>query len=90
MDRKLLLVGVISNVSKTIEKELRIVLKSLSSFDDITIFLVESDSTDNTLLKLEILKNTFPFTYKPIFHLYENHCSRVYFLTLNYTLLQFF
>jgi hypothetical protein len=54
MDRKLLLVGVISNVSKTIEKELRIVLKSLSSFDDITIFLVESDSNDETV---QILKN---------------------------------
>jgi hypothetical protein len=47
-------VGVISNVSKTIEKELRIVLKSLSSFGDITIFLVESDSNDETV---QILKN---------------------------------
>jgi hypothetical protein len=54
VSRKILLVGVISNVSKTLEKELKIVFKSLLSFDDIQIFLVESDSKDETV---QILKN---------------------------------
>ena len=53
MDKSILLVGTVSNVAKTIEKELRIVCKALSVFDYVKIYLVESDSTDNTV---EILK----------------------------------
>ncbi len=49
----ILLVGTVSNVAKTIEKELETVVKALDSFDKIEIFLVESDSTDNSV---EILK----------------------------------
>lgn len=49
MQNKILLVGTISNVAKTITKELSIILNALSSFDEIDVFLVESDSTDNTL-----------------------------------------
>jgi hypothetical protein len=48
MDKKILLVGVVSSVSKTLKKELKVVLKALSCFDQIDIFLVESDSIDNT------------------------------------------
>ena len=39
----ILLVGTVSNVAKTIEKELETVVKALDSFDKSEIFLVESD-----------------------------------------------
>ena len=60
MNKKILLVGTVSNVAKTIEKELKIVLKALSIFDSVEVFLVESDSIDETLNKLNeiILKNS--------------------------------
>ena len=54
MNKKILLVGTVSNVAKTIEKELKVVLKALSIFNSIEVFLVESDSTDETV---KILKN---------------------------------
>jgi hypothetical protein len=49
MNKKILLVGTVSNVAKTIEKELKVVLKALSTFDSVEVFLVESDSTDETV-----------------------------------------
>jgi hypothetical protein len=59
MNKKILLVGTVSNVAKTIEKELKVVLKALSVFDSVQVFLVESDSTDGTVKILEkiALKN---------------------------------
>ena len=59
MNKKILLVGTVSNVAKTIEKELKVVLKALSLFDLVQVFLVESDSTDETVKILEkiALKN---------------------------------
>ena len=53
MNKKILLVGTVSNVAKTIEKELKVVLKALSEFDFVEVFLVESDSTDETVRILE-------------------------------------
>jgi hypothetical protein len=59
MNKRILLVGTVSNVAKTIEKELKVVLKALSVFDSVQVFLVESDSTDKTVKILEkiALKN---------------------------------
>jgi glycosyltransferase involved in cell wall biosynthesis len=65
MDKRILLVGTVSNVGKTIEKELRVVCKALSVFDFVKIYLVESDSTDNTveiLEKIKLAKTNFDFT----------------------------
>ena len=65
MDKRILLVGTVSNVAKTIEKELRIVCKALSVFDYVKIYLVESDSTDNTveiLEKIKLANANFDFT----------------------------
>jgi glycosyltransferase involved in cell wall biosynthesis len=62
MNKKILLVGTVSNVAKTIEKELRVVLKALSVFDFVEVFLVESDSTDETvkiLKKIASNNNSF-------------------------------
>jgi hypothetical protein len=53
VNKKILLVGTVSNVAKTIEKELKVVLKALSVFNSIEVFLVESDSTDETVRILE-------------------------------------
>jgi hypothetical protein len=58
MDKRILLVGTVSNVSKTLEKELRIVLEALSEFDLVEVFLVESDSSDQTVTVLERLKKS--------------------------------
>ena len=64
MNQKILLVGVISNVSKTLERELKIVLKSLSSFETIQVFLVESDSNDETVRVLKKIQSSNQnFTY---------------------------
>ena len=51
---KILLVGTVSNVSKTLSKEVRIVSRALSDLELVGIFLVESDSKD---LTLEVLSN---------------------------------
>jgi glycosyltransferase involved in cell wall biosynthesis len=64
MNKKILLAGTVSNVAKTIEKELRVVLKALSVFDFVEVFLVESDSTDETVKILEKVasnNNNFKF-----------------------------
>jgi len=53
---KILLVGTVSNVAKTIDKELKIVFKALSIFDSVDIFLVESDSNDATTISLNNTK----------------------------------
>ena len=49
---KILLVGTVSNVSKTLSKEVRIVSRALSDLELVGIFLVESDSK---YLTIEIL-----------------------------------
>jgi len=55
-----LLVGTISNVEHCIQLELQRVLNSLQLFKSVEIFLVESDSDDGTLNKLEKLKDILP------------------------------
>ena len=50
----ILLVGTVSNVAKTIEKELETVIKALGCFDKIEIFLVESDSSDNRTIQVDV------------------------------------
>ena len=60
MKQNILLVGVVSNVGRTIEKELKIVLKALSSFENVHIFLVESDSNDSTVQVLKMIQNSNP------------------------------
>ena len=53
---KCLLVGTVSNVSKEVSRDLEAILASLSRFSDVSIFLVESDSSDATLEVLEAIK----------------------------------
>jgi len=84
----MLLVGTVSNVAKTLEKELRIVLNALSEFDSVDVFLVESDSNDETVKLLEKLTfNILAFKFKTLGHLKDllphrinriAHCRNVY------------
>jgi hypothetical protein len=59
VDKKILLVGTVSNVAKTIEKELKIVLNALSVFEHVEVYLVESDSNDSTLNKLDGISKAY-------------------------------
>jgi hypothetical protein len=81
MNKKILLVGTVSNVAKTIEKELKVVLKALSVFDSVQVFLVESDSADKTVKILEkiALKNkNFQFiALEKLKNIYPNRIARI-------------
>jgi hypothetical protein len=83
MNKKILLVGTVSNVAKTIEKELKVVLEALSLFDSVQVFLVESDSTDETVKILEkiALKNkSFEYiTLEKLKNKYYNRVARIAF-----------
>jgi len=55
---KILLVGTVSNVARSIEDELNVVLKALSIFKGVEVYLVESDSIDSTTEILGQMKKT--------------------------------
>ena len=74
----ILLVGTVSNVAKTIEKELETVIKALDSFDKIDIFLVESDSSDNSVEILKrIQQGNKNFTFITKGHLSNRYPNRI-------------
>jgi hypothetical protein len=78
MNKKILLVGTVSNVSKTLEKELKIILKALSIFESVRVYLVESDSTDETVEVLEKIQlNYSNFNYVALGTLKEKYPDRV-------------
>lgn len=60
MRNRILLVGTISNVASTIERELKVILKALNSFKEVEIFLVESDSIDKSLEVLRKIQKEDP------------------------------
>lgn len=78
MKKKILLVGTVSNVAKTIEKELQIVLEALSMFEVVEVYLVESDSTDATtaILDKQMLFNS-NFQYKALGNLKKQYTNRI-------------
>ena len=53
--KRVILVGTISNVANNLRSELSTVIRAMSSFELIQIFLVESDSSDSTVSILEEL-----------------------------------
>ena len=59
-NESVLVVGTVSNVARTLKKEMQVVLKALSVFDYVGVCLIESDSTDNTVQVLETLKFGIP------------------------------
>jgi hypothetical protein len=54
----ILVVGTVSNVSKSINQEIYRLKRALSDVKKIRFYLVESDSTDSTISELSILKST--------------------------------
>ena len=82
MVSSILLVGTVSNVGQSIEKELNIVLQALARFQEVQVFLVESDSTDNTTEVLGKLKqNNSNFNYVSMGNLKESMPNRIERLT---------
>ena len=78
MSGAILLVGTISNVASTIERELKVILRALGSFKNIEIFLVESDSSDNTLEVLrKIQKKDSRLTFISKGHLRQQFPNRI-------------
>ena len=78
MRSNILLVGTVSNVAKTIEKELETVIKALDFFDKIEIFLVESDSSDNSVEILKrIQQGNKNFTFVTKGHLSNRYPNRI-------------
>ena len=78
MSGGILLVGTISNVASTIERELKVILRALGSFKNIEIFLVESDSSDNTLEVLrKIQKKDSRLTFISKGHLRQQFPNRI-------------
>jgi len=64
VNQSIIVVGTVKNVEKSIINEINKCVKALNEFKYVEFFLVESDSIDNTLTKLEILKNKLPnFTF---------------------------
>ena len=60
-----LVVGTARNCSDTLIKDIHIIRKALSFSSSISFFIVESDSSDDTNVKLEKCKKEFPnFLYK--------------------------
>ena len=54
-----ILASTISNVSRTLEKELRTISRALGDFDVLEIILVESDSTDDTVNLVNSLRDQY-------------------------------
>lgn len=61
---KVVLVGTISNAEKKLEQDFYNVFRSLHFFDQIDVFLVESDSSDSTISVIEKIRKKNPnFNY---------------------------
>jgi len=74
----ILLVGTVSNVEKKFESDFHNVYRAISCFDNIDIFLVESDSNDSTVEILENLKlNMNNFDYVSLGNVKEKYSDRV-------------
>ena len=56
----ILVVGTVRNVGKNIGKEIKICQKALKDFRSVSFYLVESDSTDKTLIRLDQIKQSVP------------------------------
>ncbi len=89
---KVIIAGTISNVSRTIEKELRRVSAAFIEYCVVEVILVESDSTDNTvdivssldspitninLISLGDLKQQFPDRISRIRYCRQKYVERI-------------
>jgi len=76
-ESKILLAGPVRNVAHTIQNEVETLVASLSNFKEIHCFVVESDSSDDTLKKLEELQGVIRnFSYVSAGNLSEKYRRR--------------
>ena len=74
----IVIVGTVSNVEKHLKNDLTIIYKSLARFNRISFFLVESDSTDNTIKVLNELSNSYnDFNYTSLGALKQQIPNRI-------------
>jgi hypothetical protein len=59
-NKSILVVGTVRNVERYITKEISRCIKALNEFSHVKFYLVESDSTDNTIKKLKLLQKSLP------------------------------
>jgi hypothetical protein len=77
VDSKILLAGPVRNVAHTIQNEVETLVSSLGNFKEIYCFVVESDSSDDTLKKLEELQGVIRnFSYVSAGNLSEKYRRR--------------
>jgi len=75
---KVILVGTISNAGKKLESDFYKVFTSLHFFDQVDVFLVESDSSDSTIEVLnKISKKTLNFNYITLGNLKDTIPNRI-------------
>lgn len=73
-----IVVGTVCNVSKYLESDLIVILKSLSIFKIVKVFLVESDSTDSTNEIMESIRTkNSNFTYVSLGNLSDQTTNRI-------------
>ena len=73
-----ILLGTVCNVSDKIESDIKTVLNSLSHFNEVRVFLVESDSSDSTIKVLESIKEkNSKFTYVSLGQLKNQITDRI-------------
>jgi len=76
-DSKILLAGPIRNVEHVIQNEVETLMASLGNFKEIYCFVVESDSSDNTVKKLESLQGIINnFSYVSVGNLVDKYPRR--------------
>ena len=76
-ESKILLAGPVRNVAHTIQNEVETLVASLGNFREIHCFVVESDSSDDTLKKLEELQGVIRnFSYVSAGNLSEKYRRR--------------
>ncbi len=60
MDKNFLIAGLVRNQETSLENIVSILHNSFAKYGDVSMLIIESDSTDNTIEKLTILKNRYP------------------------------
>jgi hypothetical protein len=76
-DSKILLAGPIRNVAHTIQNEVETLVSSLGGFKEIHCFVVESDSSDDTVKKLQELQGVIKnFSFVSVGNLSEKYPRR--------------
>lgn len=78
IEKKILLVGTVSNVSRTIERDVSIIEAQIRKIGEVSVHLIESDSSDGTVERLTRLSQHFPrFTFQNLGNLKQQYPDRI-------------